>query len=85
MALVWITKAQYLENYKVKLTFNDGLIETVDLANSLEGKVFEPLNDISYFKKFKLDSWTLTWPNDSDFAPEYLYNLALKQGRKPVV
>ena len=33
---------------------------------------------MDYFKKFKLDSWTLTWPNESDFAPEFLYELVIK-------
>ncbi len=83
MALIWIKKAEYVENFKVKLTFNDGIEKMVDLKDHLEGEVFKPLKDVTFFKKFELDSWTLTWPNDSDFAPEFLYELALKQGVKP--
>ncbi len=79
MALNWIIKASYIEDFKVELTFNDGLSGIVDLKDHLEGKIFEPLKDVEFFKKFKLDSWTITWPNDSDFAPEFLYDLALKQ------
>jgi len=82
MALIWITKAEYVENFKVELTFNDGIVGTVDLKDHLKGEVFEPLNDVAFFKNFELDSWTLTWPNDSDFAPEFLYELAMKQGVK---
>lgn len=82
MALIWITKAEYIESFKVELTFNDGIVGIVDLKNHLEGEVFEPLNEIAFFKNFELDSWTLTWPNDSDFAPEFLYELAIKQGVK---
>ena len=83
MSLIWITQAAYLEDFKIELTFNDGISGTVDLKDSLEGKIFEPLHDISYFKKFKLDSWTLTWPNNSDFAPEYLYELTVTQNQNP--
>lgn len=82
MALVWVTKANYVEDFKVKLTFNDGVSGIVDLKNYLNGKVFEPLKDVEFFKQFELDSWTLTWPNDSDFAPEFLHELTLKQSEK---
>lgn len=82
MALVWITKANYVEDFKVELTFNDGVSGIVDLKHHLDGKVFEPLKDVEFFKKFELDSWTLTWPKDSDFAPEFLYDLTLKQNEK---
>ncbi|MCP4460581.1 MAG: DUF2442 domain-containing protein [Cytophagales bacterium] len=80
MSLIWITKAVYVEGFKVELTFNDGIVGTVDLKDHLEGEVFKPLNEVAFFKNFELDSWTLTWPNDSDFAPEFLYELAMKQG-----
>ncbi len=79
MAVVWITKAGYIKDFKVKLTFNDGLEGIVDLKSHLDGKVYEPLKDVDFFKKFKLDSWTLTWQNDSDFAPEFLYEQVLNQ------
>ena len=75
MAVVWVTEANYIKNYQLELTFNDGVSGIVDLGNYLNGKVFEPLKNIDYFKKFELDSWTLTWPNESDFAPEFLYEL----------
>ena len=82
MALVWIIKANYVEDYKVNLTFNDGVSGIVDFKNHLNGPVFEPLKNVEFFKKVELDSWTLTWPNDSDFAPEFLHELTLKQNKK---
>lgn len=85
--LVWVTAAQHVENYKVELSFNDGITGIVDLENHLDGRVFEPLKDIEFFKKFELDSWTLTWPNDSDFSPEFLHDLVVTQysGKKSTV
>ncbi len=85
MVLVWITKASYAEDFKIELTFNDGLSGVVDLKDQFTGKIFEPLKDVEFFKKFELDSWTLTWPNDSDFAPEFLYDLTIKQNQKAKV
>jgi hypothetical protein len=33
----------------------------------------------------ELDRRTLTWPNDSDFAPEFLDDLTLKLSEKPII
>jgi len=79
MELVWIIKAKYIADYKVEITFNDGLSGIVDLKNHLEGDVYKPLKNVEFFRKIELDSWTLTWPNDSDFSPEFLYDLTIKQ------
>lgn len=79
MALVWLTDANYKEGFKILLTFNNGISGVVDLKNHLDGKVFEPLKAIDFFKKFELDSWTLTWPNGADYSPEFLYDLVLSQ------
>jgi hypothetical protein len=70
-----VVKAEYLENYKLKLIFNDGVCKTVDLENELKGKVFEPLKDKSFFKDFKISFNTIEWKNGADIAPEYLYEI----------
>ncbi|QMU64673.1 MAG: DUF2442 domain-containing protein [Flavobacteriaceae bacterium] len=75
MKLIWITNAQYLSDYKINLTFNDGLNGVVDLKNSIKGEVFKPLKNIDYFKQFKKNSWTIEWDCEVDFAPEFLYRL----------
>ncbi|CAN5147136.1 hypothetical protein BH23BAC2_BH23BAC2_18490 [soil metagenome] len=70
---IWITKAKHIKDYQIKLEFNDGSSGIVDLKNDLDKPIFRPLNDITFFKKFKLNSWTLEWENGADFAPEFLY------------
>jgi hypothetical protein len=67
-----VTKARYIENYKVWLSFNDGAEGEVNLASELHGEIFEPLKDIDFFKSFTLEGHTLTWNNGADFAPEFL-------------
>ncbi len=75
MALLAVTKAEYVGGYKIALTFNDGVHKIVDFTHRLCGEVFEPLKDIEFFKKFRLSYYTIEWENGADFAPEYLYSL----------
>ncbi len=51
---IHVINANYIDNYSVWLSFNDGTEGKVDLSLELEGKIFEPLKDISYLKIFKL-------------------------------
>ncbi len=69
---IHVNKAKYIDGYKVWLVFNDGIQGEVDLASELDGELFEPLKDISFFKSFKLEGHTLSWSNGADFAPEFL-------------
>lgn len=70
-----VVRAEYVNNYKIKLWFNNKVTKVVDLLPSLKGIVFEPLKDIDYFKRFKIKYNTLEWENGADFAPEYLISL----------
>ncbi|OYT12726.1 MAG: hypothetical protein B6I19_08895 [Bacteroidetes bacterium 4572_114] len=82
--LLKVTNAKYINDYKIELFFNDGYNGIVDLKNSIKGQVFMPLNDVDYFKTFKTNQWTIEWDCDADFAPEYLYDLIMKQSNKQV-
>jgi hypothetical protein len=46
----------------------------INLASELHGEMFEPLKTPARFREFRLhpDLHTLSWPNDADFAPEFL-------------
>jgi len=70
--LIWITSAKHLNDFKIKISFNDGKVKTVNLENYLDKPVFQPLKDKSYFKKFTLNPFTIEWENGADFAPEFL-------------
>ena len=52
--ILHITEAKYLEEYKVKVSFNDGQKGIVDLSNSLQGHVFQPLKDKAIAEAKKL-------------------------------
>jgi hypothetical protein len=70
-----IEKVEYLEEYRLRLQFNNGAVKEVDLAHELYGAVFEPLKEITFFRQVRVNTETNTieWPNGADFAPEFLY------------
>lgn len=71
-----IVRAEYRGDYRITLTFNDGVESTVDFQPWLEGPIFEPLQDADFFRRFFLDGGTVAWPNGADIAPETLYERA---------
>ena len=72
-----VTSVTYLEGYKLRLSFNDGVVQDVDLQEELYGEVFEPLRDLEFFTQVTVnpDTNTIEWPNGADFAPEFLYKI----------
>jgi len=75
-ALPSVVRADYRGEFKIHLSFNDGVSATVDFSGWLDGPVFEPLKDPAYFGRFFLDGGTVAWPNGADIAPETLYERA---------
>ena len=59
MNIIKVIYAEYLEDYKISLAFSDGKKKVVDLKDELWGEMFEPLNDINYFKNLTLNPFTI--------------------------
>jgi len=76
-----IEKAKYISGFTLWLSFNDGTEGNVNLAKSLWGPVFEPLKNIEKFQQVSVSQslHTITWPNDADFAPEFLKDKLIEQ------
>jgi hypothetical protein len=70
-----VANAKYVKGYTLYLRFSDGSDGEVDLEHELDGEIFEPLKDISYFKNFVVNKelHTVVWPNGADFALEFLF------------
>ncbi|MCX6052680.1 MAG: DUF2442 domain-containing protein [Campylobacterales bacterium] len=71
--LLDIVNFDYLDGYKLLLTFENGEIKEFDCSTIMNEKPFKVLRDINYFKCAKIDYGTLVWPNEIDIAPETLY------------
>lgn len=76
--LLHILQAEYLKEYMIQVTFNDG---TGGVANFMD-KIFQDkreivqsLKDVALFKSFTVKAHTITWPNGLDFAPEFIKSL----------
>ncbi len=54
-----VIRAQYEGDFRIHFTFSDNVQGTVDLQSWLEGPIFEPLKDRSYFQRFFIDGGTI--------------------------
>ncbi len=78
-----ITAVEHLGGYRLRLSFADGVVAEVDLADrvgSAVGPMLAPLSDVSYFARVAVDVdlGTVVWPNGADLAPDVLHDLALR-------
>ncbi len=72
-----IINAEYMEDYKIKLSFEDGSVGIADLSVYKDKEnVFKLFLDKTYFSKFKVEYGTLVWGDgELDIAPETLYTI----------
>src|SRR5260370_30039262 len=70
-----VVDVESLGNYRLRLTFSDGLVRELDFAGVLEGEIFEPLKDPTTFSEVSVDkvAGTITWPNGVDLDPDVLH------------
>lgn len=83
--MTWrVVRVEVSGPHSLALTFKDGKRKQVDLLRLLEGPVFEPLRDPTFFARVMLDpvAGTVVWPNGADIAPETLYELPAETERK---
>lgn len=70
-----VTAIEYRSGYVFHIAFDDGLEGDVDLAEYVgRGPVFEPLRDLTFFQRARVEGGTIAWPNGADIAPETLYD-----------
>lgn len=76
-----VRAVEYLGEFRLRLTFADGLVSEVDLSDRPAGDVgpvFLPLRDPAFFAQVTVDAelGTMVWPNGADFAPDVLHERA---------
>jgi hypothetical protein len=70
-----VVKAVPLDNYIIKLQFDDGFSGLFDCKPYLEKGVFKKLKDEVEFNRVKISFGTIEWPCGIDFDPEGLYEV----------
>ena len=76
--MIFVTEANYVDDYKLHLAFNDNVEGIVDLSDVIcldHRSIFTELSDIEKFKKFRVDADTVVWENGLDLAPEFLHQM----------
>lgn len=73
-----VIKAEYLNNYIIKLWFNNSEIKIVDLKDHISGKVFEPLK-IQFFLKLLLLNLIQLSGKTEQILPLNFYMISVKQ------
>ena len=73
----FVKKADYVSDYRLVVTFEDGTARLVDLEPHLTGEIFEPLKDLGFFRRFRVDADldTVVWENGADMSPDFLYEI----------
>lgn len=66
-------KVEPLENYILKITFENGEIKKFDVKPYMEHKSFEELKKISIFNTVKISGLSIAWVNGTDICPDELY------------
>lgn len=72
-----VIDADYVKDYTLLLSFNDGTKKKVDLSPYLNGEVFGALKDKNLFIQYALTPITIEWVNGADLAPEFLYEIGI--------
>jgi hypothetical protein len=71
-----VTDFEILGDYTLRVCFDDGSEQVIDLEPVLYGELWGALRDPDLFSQVSIDpiARTLTWPNGADFDPETLRN-----------
>ncbi len=72
-----VVDVQPLEDYRLRVRFEDGVEGIIDVRDIIQFKgVFSPLNDRAYFQQVRVNQelGTIVWPNEADLDSDVLYS-----------
>jgi hypothetical protein len=70
-----VETAEPLENYKLKVHFDNGEVKEFDVSPFLDKGIFVELKDEEYFSQVRVAFGAVQWPNEQDFSNDTLYLL----------
>ena len=62
-----------LENYRLRITFDNKEVRIFDIKPYLNDEFFAPLKNVSIFKSVKVNPISLEWAGGIDICPDELY------------
>lgn len=68
-----IIEVEVLEDYQLKLTFDNEEIKIKDMKPYLDKGIFKKLKDKKVFNNVKIKYGTVSWENDIDMCADSLY------------
>lgn len=70
----WVVlEAKPTEDFKILLSFADGTQRIFDFTSQLKKPIYSHLNDPTLFLKGHAQFDSVVWDDETDIAPEYLY------------
>ena len=72
--LVRVKSVEPLENFRVRVIFQNEVQKEIELEKFLRGEIFEPIrNNPEMFRAVKVVGGTIGWDNGADIDPDVLY------------
>ena len=68
-----VTRVETLENFQLKITFDESEVRIFDAKPYLEKGVFQRLKNQAEFKQAFVQWDTVCWPGELDISPATLY------------
>lgn len=65
-----------IENYELKVTFDNGETKIFDVKPYFGHKLFDELKNEKLFETVKIAGLSIEWDNGADICPDELYNLS---------
>ena len=74
-----VTSVQTLQDFLLRITFNNGEVKIFDMKPYLDIGIFKDLKEERIFNTAKVNFDTVEWENDADIDPETLYHGSIKE------
>lgn len=68
-------------DFKMFLTYVDGYFAEIDLSDILVHDVYANLRSPEFFRRAEIRFNTIVWPDDTDIAPESLYQRVVEASK----
>ena len=73
MLMPIIKNVEVLDNYQIKVTYENEKVKIYDMKKNLDYEAFKKLKDYELFKKVHPAGETIEWDTGEDIDPKELY------------